>query len=310
MSVHSEQIAAVRAFNRFYTTVMGFLDQGLLRSRFSLTEARIVFEMAQREVTEVGELRRSLGVDAGQLSRTLARFESAGLVERHRSGDDGRRLTVRLTDAGRAAFTDLDTRSAQQAEHLLTRLSEENRSRLVAAFDTIRSVLREPQAPRAYVIRDLRPGDLGWVVGRNGTLYHQEYGWDRTYEALVARIVADYVDHHVPGKENAWVAELDGRPVGAVFCARKDDATAQLRLLLVEPEARGSGLGTRLVDECIRFARGAGYTSMILWTNDVLAAARRIYQKAGFELVEENRHHSFGHDLVGQIWRLDLRTTS
>ncbi|TDD72422.1 GNAT family N-acetyltransferase [Jiangella aurantiaca] len=307
-SVERDQVTAVRQFNRFYTTVMGFLDQGLLRSRFSLTEARILFELAQRDVTEVGALRDTLGVDAGQLSRTLARFESAGLVERSRSEADGRKLLIAPTAAGREAFADLDARSDQQAEELLTGLPDDDRRRLVADLDSVRRLLsrREADAPRAYVIRGLRPGDLGWVVQRNAVLYAREYGWDQTYEALVARIVADYAEHHDPRRENAWIAELDGRPVGAVFCVRKDDTTAQLRLLLVEPETRGAGLGTRLVDECIAFARSAGYSSMVLWTNDVLAAARRIYQKAGFELVEENRHHSFGHDLVGQIWRLDL----
>ncbi|RIQ25098.1 bifunctional helix-turn-helix transcriptional regulator/GNAT family N-acetyltransferase [Jiangella rhizosphaerae] len=307
-SVERDQVTAVRQFNRFYTTVMGFLDQGLLRSRFSLTEARILFELAQRDVTEVGALRDALGIDAGQLSRTLARFESAGLVERSRSEADGRKLLVAPTTAGREAFADLDTRSDQQAEELLAALPDDDRRRLVADLDSVRHLLsrRDAAAPRAYVIRGLRPGDMGWVVQRNAVLYAREYGWDHTYEALVARIVADYAEHHDPRRENAWIAELDGRPVGAVFCVRKDDTTAQLRLLLVEPETRGSGLGTRLVGECIAFARAAGYSSMVLWTNDVLAAARRIYQKAGFELVEENRHHSFGHDLVGQIWRLEL----
>ncbi|TDE07938.1 bifunctional helix-turn-helix transcriptional regulator/GNAT family N-acetyltransferase [Jiangella asiatica] len=304
--VRRDQVTAVRQFNRFYTRVMGFLDQELLRSGFSLTEARILFELGQRDLTEVGELREVLGVDAAQLSRTLARFESAGLIERSRSAADGRKLLAAPTAAGQTAIADLVTRSDQQAEQLLAGLPEPERRRLVADLDSVRRLLADSETPSSYVIRGLRPGDLGWVVHRNGVLYAQEYGWDRSYEALVASIVADYGANHDPARENAWIAERDGRPVGAVFCVRKDDTTAQLRLLLVDPDARGSGLGTRLVDECVAFARAAGYTSMVLWTNDVLAAARRIYQKAGFELVEENEHHSFGHDLVGQIWRLAL----
>lgn len=306
VDVGPDRIAAVRAFNRCYTSVMGFLDQGLLQSRFSLTEARIVFELAQQEITEVGALRAAIGVDAGQLSRTLAKFENAGLVHRSRSESDGRRLLASLTPAGRGAFTTLDSRSNRQAERLLANLTDEDQRRLIANFDAIRGLLAEPAEPRTYVVRGLRPGDLGWVVHRNAVLYAQEYGWDETYEALVARIVAGFGDHHDPRRENAWIAELDGRSVGSVFCVRKDDDTAQLRLLLVEPDARGHGLGARLVDECIRFARAARYSAIVLWTNDVLVAARRIYQQAGFQLVAEDPHHSFGHDLVGQTWRLDL----
>lgn len=304
--VQRDQVAAVRQFNRFYTRVMGFLDQELLRSGFSLTEARIVFELGQRDVTEVGELREALDIDAAQLSRTLARFETAGLVERSRSAADGRKMLAALTVAGRAARADLVDRSDRQAEQLLDALPEPDRRRLVADLDAVRRLLSDSERPRTIVVRGLRPGDLGWVVQRNAVLYAQEYGWHGSYEGLVARIVADYADHLDPERESAWVAELDGRPAGAVFCVRKDDTTAQLRLLLVEPDARGHGIGTRLVGECLGFARAAGYTSMILWTNDVLVAARRIYQKAGFELVEEDRHHSFGHDLVGQVWRLEL----
>ncbi|WP_053203903.1 bifunctional helix-turn-helix transcriptional regulator/GNAT family N-acetyltransferase [Jiangella muralis] len=304
--VQRDQVAAVRQFNRFYTRVMGFLDQELLRSGYSLTEARIVFELGRRDVTEVGALRETLDIDAAQLSRTLARFESAGLIERTRSAADGRKLLAALTDAGRAARDDLQSRSDRQAEELLGALPDPERRRLVADLDSVRRLLGESERPHTVVVRGLRPGDLGWVVQRNAVAYAREYGWDRSYEALVARIVADFGEHHDPARESAWVAELDGRPVGAVFCVRKDDTTAQLRLLLVEPEARGTGIGTRLVAECLEFARAAGYTSMMLWTNDVLVAARRIYQKAGFELVEENRHHSFGHDLVGQIWRREL----
>lgn len=306
LDIDPGRVAAVRSFNRFFTTVMGFLDQGLLQSDYSLTQARVIFELAQRAEADVADLRASLGIDAGQLSRILAGFEAAGIVTRARSSTDGRRHRATLTPSGREAFATLNARSDRQAAELLGRLTDEDQQRLVAALGTIRELLDEHVPPAGYVIRGLRPGDLGWVVHRNGVLYAQEFGWDETYEALVARIVAEYGLGRDPRRENAWVAEHDGRAVGSVFCVREDDTTARLRLLLVEPSARGSGLGSRLVDECVRFARTAGYASLVLWTNDVLAAARRIYQKAGFELVGERPHHSFGHDLVGQDWRLEL----
>ncbi|PSL05279.1 MarR family transcriptional regulator with acetyltransferase activity [Haloactinopolyspora alba] len=299
-------IAAVRSFNRFFTTVMGFLDQGLLQSDYSLTEARVVFELAQQPERDVTELRTTLDIDAGQLSRILARLDGAGLVERSRSSTDGRRHRAALTAAGRDVFAGLDARSNRQAGELLGRLSDEDQRRLVAALGTVRELLDDSATPSGYVIRGLHPGDLGWVVQRNGALYAQEYGWDQTYEALVARIVADYGAEHDPRHEDAWIAEIDGRPAGSVFCMRADETTAKLRLLLVEPSARGLGVGSRLVDECIRFARSAGYSSLVLWTNDVLTAARRIYERAGFRLVDEEAHHSFGQELVGQNWRLEL----
>jgi DNA-binding MarR family transcriptional regulator/GNAT superfamily N-acetyltransferase len=302
----AERIRQVRRFNRFFTTQMGLLDQGLLQTRFSLTEARVIFELAQRDATEVSDIRRSLGLDAGHLSRVLARFDSAGLARREPSPTDGRRQIVRLTSAGRDVFATLDARSNQQAARLLEGLGEEERRRLLHAFATITSLLGGEAVPRAYIIRALRPGDLGWVVQRHGVLYAEEYGWDQTFEALVARIVAAYGENPDPAGASAWIAEADGVPVGCVFCTRKDQATAQLRLLLVDPSARGHGLGSRLVEECVRFARAAGYQKLTLWTNDVLAAARHIYVKAGFRLVDEEPHQSFGHRLVGQNWELDL----
>lgn len=305
--VPADRVAAVRAFSRFFTAVIGVLDEGLLKSPYSLTEARVIFELAQADRTEVVGLRRSLGLDPGYLSRMLARFETDGLVVRERSGSDARRQVIGLTETGRQVFAMLDFRSAEQVGALLGALSEPNQRRVVQAMGTIRAVLGAEPGSRDYGIRSLRPGDLGWVVQRHGALYAEEYGWDDTFEALVARIVGGYVQDRDPRRDTAWIAEVDGQPVGCVFCVHgDDDETAKLRLLLVEPSARGMGIGARLVDECIRFARAAGYRTLTLWTNSVLVAARRIYQRAGFELVEEEKHHSFGHDLVGQYWRLEL----
>jgi len=242
----------------------------------------------------------------GYLSRILARFEADGLALRERSAADGRRQVIRLTEQGRAAFETLNARSAEEIGALLSRLSEEDQRRLVGAMEVIRDVLEQHPRPESYLLRPLRPGDLGWVVHRHGVLYAEEYGWDDTFEALVARIVAEYVEHRDPQRENAWIAEVDGEPVGCVFCVKKDEQVAQLRILLVEPTARGLGIGARLVEECMRFARRAGYEEIMLWTNDVLEDARRIYERAGFELVEEEKHHSFGHDLVGQNWSRKL----
>lgn len=297
-------MAAVREFNRFYTGAIGVLEEGLLHTPYTLTEARVIFELAQRDVTEVGDIRQALAIDAGYLSRILSRFQADGLVARARSEVDGRRQVVRLTEAGRAAYRLLDGRSAAQARALLARLTELDQRRLVEAMAGIRRAVEG--APRAASLRPLRAGDLGWVVHRHGVRYAEEYGWDQTFEALVARIVADYVDNHDPDRENGWIGDVDGVPAGCVFCVGKDQLTAQLRLLLVEPGFRGMGIGSRLVDECLRFARAAGYREMTLWTNDVLVDARRIYQRAGFRLIQEEPHHSFGHDLVGQQWSREL----
>jgi DNA-binding MarR family transcriptional regulator/GNAT superfamily N-acetyltransferase len=301
-------VAAVRSFNRFWTAEIGVLDAGLVDTPYSLTEARVLYELAQAAETDLAALRRRLDLDSGYLSRIMSRFKADGLVDAEASPADGRRQVIRLTASGRAAFAVLDQRTADAVGALLDGLGAEDRRRLVAAMGVIEDVFSSVEAPQPDVIRSLRPGDLGWVVHRHGVVYAQEYGWDATFEALVARVVADYIDHHDPRREDAWIAELDGEPVGCVFCIRRDDRAAQLRMLLVEPKARGLGIGARLVDECIRFARRAGYDELVLWTNDVLVAARRIYEAAGFTLVEEEPHHSFGHDLVGQTWRLDLRS--
>jgi DNA-binding MarR family transcriptional regulator/GNAT superfamily N-acetyltransferase len=301
------EVAAVRAFNRFWTARIGVLDAGLVDTPYSLTEARVLYELAQVSDTDLVTLRRGLDLDSGYLSRITNRFKADGLVEAKPSPTDARRQVIRLTTGGRAAFAVLDERSAGAVRTMLDALGAEDRRRLLAAMAVIDDVFSSVETPQTYVIRALRPGDLGWVVQRHGVVYAEEYGWDATFEALVARIVADYVDHHDPRREDAWIAELDGEPVGCVFCIRRDDRTAQLRILLVEPKARGFGIGARLVEECIRFARHAGYEELVLWTNDVLVSARRVYEAAGFTLVDEEPHHSFGHNLVGQHWRLDLR---
>ncbi len=302
-----EQVAAVRAFNRLWTEVMEVLDAGLLRTPYSLTEARVIYDLAQVDRTDLLDLRRRLGLDPSYLSRIVGRFKADGLVETGPSPRDARRQVVRLTGRGREVFRMLDERSAAENRALLSRFTPEDRRRLVAAMSTIRDIVEHAPPPPRCLVRPLRPGDLGWVVQRHGALYAEEYGWDASFEALVARIVADYAERRREGRDEAWIAELEGEPVGCVFCVEKDRDTAQLRLLLVEPRARGLGIGRRLVDECVRFARTAGYRRIVLWTNDVLVSARRIYQAAGFRLLEEERHHSFGHDLVGQTWALELR---
>ena len=304
----SDEVPAVRAFNRFWTQQIGLLQAGLVDTPYSLTEARVLFELAQREATDLADLRGALRLDAGYLTRVVGRLKDAGLITSRRSPDDGRRQVIRLTAQGRSEFGTLDARSSEATAAMLDAVPAPDRRRLVAAMATIEGTLAPPprEPPRAYLLREPGPGDLGWIVQRNGAVYAAEYGWDQSYEALVARIVADFAQHHEPARERVWIAEMDGEPVGCVLCVRRDDETAQLRILLVDPAARGRGIGARLVEECIRFARAAGYRSLVLWTNDVLVSARRLYEAAGFELVDEEAHHSFGHDLVGQTWRLDL----
>jgi DNA-binding MarR family transcriptional regulator/GNAT superfamily N-acetyltransferase len=300
-------VADVREFNRFYTRVIGLLQEGLLRSPYTLAEVRVMFELAQRDSTEVADLRRTLDLDAGYLSRMLAQLDAGGLVTRQRSAGDARRQTAALTDRGRAAFADLDARSSEQIRDLLATLTETDRRRLAGAMTTIRELLDQQPAPRhTIVLRAPLPGEIGWVVQRHGALYAQEYGWDGTFEAMVARIMADYAAGHDPRREAAWIAEVDGAPVGCITCVREDDTTARLRVLLVEPAARGMGVGGRLAEECLRFAKRAGYQRIVLLTYDALADARRIYQRAGFQLASEEKTHAYGHDLVEQVWSRDL----
>jgi DNA-binding MarR family transcriptional regulator/GNAT superfamily N-acetyltransferase len=302
VSVPDDRVGRVRAFNRFYTNVIGLLREGLLRTPYSLTEARVIFELAQREAVQVAELRRDLDIDAGYMSRILARFEADGLVARERSTADARRQVIRLSGQGRAAFEMLNERSAREVGKMLSRLTEDQQSQLIGAMATIQNLLAETSASESVTLRPLGSGDYGWVVHRHGALYAEQYGWDESFEALVAQIVADYIKHRDPERESAWLAHIDGERAGCVFCTRREDDVAQLRLLLVEPWTRRRGVGSRLVDECLRFAKLAGYRRVMLWTNDVLEDARRIYERAGFKLKESEPHHSFGHDLVGQNW--------
>lgn len=297
----------VRGFNRFYTRVLGLLRPDLAGSPFGLTEARVLFELAHRDDVAVSELRHELDLDAGYLSRILSGFTASGLVTRGQSASDGRRQVVALTEEGRAAFADLDRMQVAAIDAMLAPLDEAQRSQLVAAMGRIHQVLDGPPPRAALVIRAPEPGDLGWVVERHGARYAADYGWDATFEALVVRVVADFADGNDTKHEAAWIAELDGERVGCVFCTASDTVgTAQLRLLLVEPSARGFGVGTRLVDECLRFAERSGYSRITLWTNDVLVAARRIYERAGFQRDRCEKHTSFGHHLVGEYWSRDL----
>ncbi|HEX8742101.1 MAG TPA: helix-turn-helix domain-containing GNAT family N-acetyltransferase [Thermoleophilaceae bacterium] len=301
-----EQVAAVRAFNRFYTNVAGLLREGLLGTDLTLTEARLVFDLAQREQTEVADLRRTLGLDAGYLSRLIGRLEQRGLLRRARSEADARRQVLSLTVRGRRRFEQLDARSAREVRTLLAPLGEADRRRLVGAMDAIRAVLEPPDRPRSFVIRPPRPGDYGWIVQFHAATYSDEYGFDVRFEALIAEIVSGFARDHDPEREACWIAEVDGAPAGSVFCMRKSDRVAQLRLLCVDPRARGLGIGTRLVDECLSFARRAGYRRVTLWTQDVLRDARRIYDRAGFTLVDEQPHEDFGPRVVGQNLSLEL----
>jgi DNA-binding MarR family transcriptional regulator/GNAT superfamily N-acetyltransferase len=297
-----ERVAAVRAFNRFYTNVIGLVHGMYLDMPYSLTEARLLFEMARADVTPVADLRRSLDIDAGYLSRVLARFEADGLVSRRRSDTDARRQDIELTGAGRAAAAELDTRSARQIGELLSGVDG---PRLLDAMREITGLLGGP-ASRTVLLRPPSSGDLGWVVQRHGAVYAEEFGWNQDFEAYVARLAAGYLDIRRDERAAAWITEVDGAPAGSVFCVPEDATTARLRMLLVERWARGLGIGTRLVDEVLRFARRAGYQRIVLSTYDVLVSARRIYQAAGFTLVTEAREHSFGQELNAQDWARSL----
>ena len=312
----------IRAFNRFYTNVIGALDYSRrLYAPYTLTESRVLYELAHSPRTDAADLRGELSLDAGYLSRILNKFERDGLIERTASRKDPRRVRVTLTSQGRETAALLAERADESVGALLATVPAAERPRLSEAMHTVRALLSDGRPPplsaslergdphrrEDVLLREPGPGDLGWMVARNAALYAAEYGFNATYEGLVARIVADFAEDHDPHLERVWIAELDGRPVGCVMCVRDEaPATARLRLLLVEPDARGLGIGDRLVSAVVDFARGVGYRDLVLWTNDVLAAARRLYQRHGFVLTAEKPHRSFGRDLNGQDWRLDL----
>jgi DNA-binding MarR family transcriptional regulator/GNAT superfamily N-acetyltransferase len=301
------QVAAVRRFSRFYTRKLGIIEPKLLDSRWTLQEARIIYEIAARQTCTATDLVRALGLDAGYLSRTLQTLQRRQVVARKPSKADGRASEIALTAKGRAAFAELDSRSCSEVAGLLGKLEPADRATVVNAMTTIERAL-EPSAPQpaGFLLRTHRPGDIGWIVSRHGALYAQEYGWDISFEALAAEIAAQFIRSYDASREACWIAEIGGEPVGSVFLVKASDEVAKLRLLLVERKARGLGVGRALTEQCIRFARQAGYTSITLWTQSMLVAARGIYQRAGFTRVNEEKHHSFGVDLVGETWELKL----
>ena len=309
-SALDDAIRIFRRFNRMYTRFIGTLNEGLLNSPYSLAEARVLYELATREAPKAKEIAEELGVDAGYLSRMLAKFESGGLLKRKVSNRDGRYADLTLTARGRSAFKKLNALSQQQAQTILEDLPHSARAELLDGMRLIEGILTNTnRKPLPYILRPPRVGDMGWIVYQEGLGYAEQYGWDETFEALVARIVDQFVTNFDPARERCWIAEIDGRSVGHIFLVKHpDDAdTAKLRLLFVEPSARGLGLGDALVKECLRFARTAGYKKVVLWTQSILTGAHRIYERAGFRLVNEAPHHSFGKDLVGQTWELQLK---
>lgn len=300
-------IDTVRQFNRFYTRQIGVLHEGLLKSPYSLTEVRVLYELAHRKQPAAKSLCNDLQLDPGYLSRILADFEKRGLVEKKPSASDGRQNLLSLTAEGRKVFAPLEARAQQEVAGMLGRLSGAQQSQLLQAMLSIENLLSpksEVQIP--YVLRSHRPGDMGWIVHRHGVLYSQEYSYDESFEALVAEIVAEFIQHFDAERERCWIAERGGEIVGSIFLVKKSQTIAKLRLLLVEPSARGSGLGSRLVDECVRFARQVGYKKIVLWTQSELRAARHLYERAGFRLVKTKRHHSWGRDLTAETWELKL----
>jgi DNA-binding MarR family transcriptional regulator/GNAT superfamily N-acetyltransferase len=307
-----QRVGAVRHFNRLYTRQIGVLQDGFLQTPYSLAEARVLYELAQRNQLTATELASALGLDHGYLSRILRGFGERGLVSKAASPNDRRQSLISLTVKGRLAFAPLDQRSQDDVAAMIGKLSATDQDRIVAAMATIGSLLwGEPAAQKAalevpYILRPPRPGDMGWIVSRHGALYGKEYGWDERLEALTAEIVAGFVRNFDPKCERCWIAERKGASVGSVLLVKDSDEVARLRLLLVEPHARGLGIGAKLVEECVRFAGEAGYRKLTLWTHSVLTAARHIYQQAGFELVDSKEHDEFGKMLVGETWDLDL----
>lgn len=304
---HAAAVAEIRRFNRFYTRTAGLLEETLTRSTFTLTEARVLFELGHHQEPSASEIAADLRLDPAYLTRILRKFTAAELMEARTDAADGRRRILSLTDGGKVALAEIQDAADREALRLVAGLSASQCAELENAMNQITRLLGSSggERPRAS-LRPHRPGDIGWVVQRQARLYADEYGWDMSFEALLAEIGAAFIRDFRAGKEFCWIAECDGQPVGAVFLVRDDDETAKLRMLHVEACARGMGIGKLLVGTCIEKARAFGYRRMILWTNDVLVAARAIYQRAGFRLVAEERHHSFGKDLVGQTWELTL----
>jgi len=304
----SEQAEAVRSFNRFYTRQIGVLDEGLLASSFSLTQARVLFELGTRKAVTAREIGDTLGLDAGYLSRMVQNFVTQGLIHREPSAQDGRQIVLSLTSEGKKAFRQLDRKSHAVTAEQLSRLSAPQRERLLQLMQGIQRTLSPEAGHGSVTIRKYRAGDIGWAIERHARIYTDEFGWNEDFEGLVATLFAQFATRHDPATERCWIAEVDDERVGCVFVVRNadDPAVAQLRCLLVDSKGRGLGVGKRLVDECLAFAKAAGYAKMMLWTNDVLTSARRLYEAAGFVLTKEERHRSFGHDLVGQIWMRDL----
>jgi DNA-binding MarR family transcriptional regulator/GNAT superfamily N-acetyltransferase len=302
------EVAAVRRFNRFYTQKIGVLHEGFLNSRFTLAEGRVLYELAHRDRPTATEIGRELGLDAGYLSRIIAGFEKKRLLKRTPSPEDGRRYHLSLTEKGRQAFTPLDETSRAEVAALLQPLPDVGRHRVVAAMDTIAGSLAAERSaePPVVTLRGPEPGDLSWVVNRQARLYAEEYGWNAEFETFALEIVVAFARNFDPACERCWIAERDGTPLGAIFLVKESDTIAKLRLLHVEAAARGLGVGRTLVQACIAQARVFGYRKLVLWTNDILHAARRIYLAEGFRLTKEEMHHSFGHDLVGQYWELKL----
>ena len=303
----TDRVQVVRRFNRFYTRQIGLLGKGYLESPFTLAEVRVLHEMAHRKHPTASEIAKALGLDAGYLSRMLLSFRKRGLLERTGSQKDARQSLLSLTKKGAAALEELEAKSTAGVAKMIERLSPGEQNRLTDAMRTIETLLGERGSSRTpYLMRAHQPGDMGWVIHRHGVLYAQEYGWDERFETLVARIAAEFIESFDPKRERCWIAEREGDIVGSVFLVRKTDRVAKLRLLLVEPSARGLGIGRRLVEECIRFARQVGYRKITLWTQSNLEAARHVYRNAGFAVVKRERHRSFGSELVGETWELML----
>jgi len=300
-----DPVAAVRAFNRFYTKKLGVLDQHLMQSPFSLSEARVLYELAHRGTVAAKQIGAELGLDPGYLSRIVQGFEDKGLITRTPLPSDRRQHQLGLTAKGRQAFAKLDRSSDSEVAAMLEVLDAGARDRLVGAMGAITEILESsPRGRPSFLLRSHRPGDIGWVIARHGAIYAQDYGWDLSFEALVAEIGAQFIRSFDPAREHCWIAEVDGEPVGSIFLVKSTDEIAKLRLLLVEKKARGLGIGRALTEQCIRFARDSGYKGMVLWTQSCLTAARDIYRRSGFRLTEEQPNHSFGVDLVSETWEL------